>query len=195
VQKIASSDEGRALLHGRYGRLVMERPARKKQLWIAGGIGITPFLSMARTMAAHPDEYGDYDVILIVCSHGPERAFELPELEHCAAAHPNLHVHFWDTQERGTPTIDAFASEYVDDVRDRAVMISGPEGMIADLTSQLLKSGVTRGQIRSEREIGPPGRWDVASPALRYTRVLATIFFALFVLAVIVSTVSRALFA
>ena len=56
-----------------------------------------------------------------------------------------------------------------------------------------LAAGLSRGQIRSERAIGPPGRWAVASPALRYTRLAVTLFFAVFVLAVVVSTVSRAI--
>jgi hypothetical protein len=64
--------------------------------------------------------------------------------------------------------------------------------MISSLTEQLHAAGVPRGQIRSERAIGPPGRWDIASPALRYTRAGVTLFFAVFVLAVAVSTIARA---
>ena len=71
-------------------------------------------------------------------------------------------------------------------------MISGSETMISNLTSQLLAAGVTRGQIRSERAIGPPGRWRVASPGLRYARAAVTSLFGVFVLGVVVSTIARA---
>jgi predicted ferric reductase len=193
VLDIARSDNARALVHGAFGRLVIERPARKKQLWLAGGIGITPFLAIAQELAAHPDRYPDYDVILIFGVHGAARAFSLSELERCADAHPGLHVHLWDSEERGLPTIAVIADELVEDLQERAVMISGPEPMLEHLTRQLLQAGVPRGQIRSERAIGPPGRWDVASPALRYTRIASTVFLAAFVLAVAVSTVARAI--
>jgi hypothetical protein len=65
--------------------------------------------------------------------------------------------------------------------------------MVADLTRQLQAAGVPRGQIRSERAIGPPGRWPIASPALRYTRAAVTLLFAVFVVSVIVSTIARAI--
>jgi hypothetical protein len=71
-------------------------------------------------------------------------------------------------------------------------MISGPDPMIADLTRQALAAGVPRGQIRSEVAIGPPGKWELASPALRYTRVAATVWFAAFLAAVGVSWIGRA---
>ena len=193
VQRIAASDQARALLHGAYGRLVITRPARKKQLWVAGGIGVTPFLSIADEIAAHPDRYEGYDVILIVVVGHPAEAFKFAQLEECAGAHPGLTVHLWDREKHGRPTIEAIRELFVDDITERAVMLSGPEPMIADLTRQLLAIGVTRGQIRSERGIGPPGRWDVASPALRYIRIGATVLFAAFVIAVLVSTIARAI--
>lgn len=194
IQKIAASNEPRALLHGAYGRLVIDRPERTKQLWLSGGIGITPFISMAQEMAAHPDRSAEHDVILIVGVDRAEQAFKLAELQDCARAHPGLQVHLWDRTERGVPTIEALAELLVPDLKERAVMMSGPEIMISELTRQLLEAGVSRGQIRSERAIGPPGRWRLASPALRYARTAVTGFFAVFVVAVIVSVVSRAIF-
>jgi predicted ferric reductase len=54
VKDIAAGDEARALLHGAYGRLGIGRPGTKKQLWLAGGIGITPFLAMAGELRTPP---------------------------------------------------------------------------------------------------------------------------------------------
>jgi ferredoxin-NADP reductase len=173
--------------------MVMERPQRKKQLWLAGGIGVTPFLAMAEELAEHPDRYEGYDVSLVVGVDRADQALKLAQLEECARRYPGLRVHLWDREQRGLPTINA-VSEMIDrDLHDHAVMISGPEPMISSLTNQLLAAGVSRGQIRSERAIGPPGKWDVASPALRYFRAGTTCFFAAFVLAVAVSTIGRAI--
>ena len=193
IQHVAAGDESRVLIHGSFGRLVIDRPERHKQLWLAGGIGITPFLAMTHEMARHPEAYADYDVILVVGVDHADQAFKLEQLREYERSHPGLTVHVWDRSERGLPTAEAIRDTLAADIKERAVMISGPEPMIGQVTSQLLALGLHRGQIRSERAIGPPGRWDLASPALRYTRIAATCFFAIFVLAVVVSTVSRAI--
>jgi predicted ferric reductase len=193
ITTIAAEHDARALLHGAYGRLVMDRPARKKQLWLAGGIGITPFLAMADELAEHFDLYEGYEVDLIVGVDHRDQAFKLGQLEDCGKRYPGLKVHVWDREQRGLPTIAAVADLIDGDIRERAVMLSGPEPMISALTEQLLAAGVPRGQIRSERAIGPPGRWDIASPALRYTRTGVTVLFAVFVFSVAVSTVARAI--
>ena len=191
--EITAGGQARALLHGAYGRMVMERPQRKQQLWLAGGIGVTPFLAMAGELAEHPERYEGYDVSLVVAVDHADQALKLEELEDCARRYPGLHVHLWDGERRGLPTIAAVAELIDRDLREHAVMISGPEPMISALTNQLVAAGVPRGQIRSERAIGPPGKWDVASPALRYFRAGTTCIFATFVLAVVVSTISRAI--
>jgi predicted ferric reductase len=192
VQAMTAGHDSRVLIHGSFGRLVIDRPERHKQLWLAGGIGITPFLAMAEELGRHPAQYADYDVILVVGVDNAEQAFKLGELRDHARAHSGFTVHVWDRSVRGLPTAEAIRDGLAPDIADRAVMISGPEIMISQLTNQLLALGLHRGQIRSERAIGPPGRWELASPALQYTRYAATAFFAIFVLAVIVSTVSRA---
>jgi hypothetical protein len=71
-------------------------------------------------------------------------------------------------------------------------MISGPDAMISDMTRQALAAGVPRGQIRSEVAIGPPGKWALAAPALRCTRMAATAWFAAFMVAIAVSWIGRA---
>jgi predicted ferric reductase len=194
VKDIAAGDEARALLHGAYGRLGIGRPGTKKQLWLAGGIGITPFLAMAGELADHPERYEGYEVTLVVGVDHAYQAFEMERLERCAGRFPGLDVHLWDREDRGLPTASGVLDLIDGDLRECAVMISGPESMITDMTAELEAAGVPRGRIRSERQIGPPGHWKVASPALRWMRAAVTGFFGLFVLAVVVCTVGRAIF-
>ena len=193
IKEIADGDDARALLHGGYGRLVIDRPRQRKQLWLAGGIGITPFLAMAGELAAHPDRYAGYEVTLVVGVDSAEQCFKMPQLEEHADRFPGLEVQLWNREEKGLPTAAGVAELIDGELRDRAVMISGPEPMISALTEQLLAAGVPRGQIRSERAIGPPGQWDVASPALRRARATTTVFFGSFVVLVIACTVIRAI--
>lgn len=72
-------------------------------------------------------------------------------------------------------------------------MISGPEEMITEVTRQLPAAEVHRGADPLRARDRPPVRWRIAAPALRYTRDAVTLFFAIFVLAVIVSVVTRAI--
>jgi predicted ferric reductase len=193
IQRIVASDDPRALLHGTFGRLVTERPRLRKQLWLAGGIGVTPFLAMAADLAENPERYEGYEVSLVVAVDSREQAFKLEQLEECAERFPGLDVHLWVGKEKGRPTIEGVAELVDGDLRERAVMISGPEGMISSFHEQLSAAGVPRGQIRAERSIGPPGHWQQASPALRYSRMILTAFFALFATAAIASTIGRAI--
>ena len=195
LREITAADDARALLHGSYGRLVARVPARKKQLWVAGGIGITPFMAMAEDMGANPDRYADYEVTLVVGVDHLDQAFELDRLIGYAERCPGLEVHVWNREQKGLPTADTLAPLIDGELRDRAVMLSGPEAMISDLSKQMLAAGVPRGQIRSERQIGPPESWRRSSPSLRRARAATTAFFAFFLLAVVVSVVGRALFA
>jgi predicted ferric reductase len=194
LKEISASHDARALLHGPFGRLVIHRPARHKQLWLAGGIGITPFLGMAAELAANSERYEGYEVTLILGVDHPDQAFKLGELEACARQFPGLQVCVWNREEKGLPTIEGVADLIDGELRERAVMLSGPEAMISNLTRQLLAAGVPRGQIRSERQIGPPGEWNVASPALRWMRIALTAFFGVFVVGIVVCTVGRAIF-
>jgi predicted ferric reductase len=193
LQEIVAADDPRALLHGSFGRLATERPRLRRQLWLAGGIGVTPFLAMAADLAEDPARYEGYEVSLVLAVNTREQAFKLGQLEECAERFPQLDVHVWVTEEQGRPTIEAIAELIDGELSERAVMISGPEGMISSFTAQLQAAGVPRGQIRTERAIGPPAQWRDASPALRYMRFALTTFFAIFAIAAIASTVGRAI--
>jgi predicted ferric reductase len=194
MKEIAAADGARALLHGSYGRLVARMPRNKKQLWIAGGIGITPFMAMAEDMGLHPERYEDYEVRLIVGVDHRDQAFELERLRDYERRCDGLEVSLWDRSKRGLPTAETI-EEGIPDVAERAIMISGPDPMISDLREQFHALGIPRGQVQVERQIGPPKNWRKASPALRRARAATTVFFASFVALVVVSVVSRALFA
>ena len=103
---ITGDGHARALLHGAYGRMVLERPERKHQLWLAGGIGVTPFLSMAEELAEHPERYEGYDVSLVVGVDRAEQALKQAELEASASRYPGLRVFLWVGEQRGLPTVD-----------------------------------------------------------------------------------------
>lgn len=194
MQRIAASDEARALLHSTYGRLVARLPSEKKQLWVAGGIGVTPFMAMADDMRMNPDRYEEYEVTLVVGVDHAEQAFEFERLAECAEACPGLEVVLWDRDVRGLPTAEGLADEVEGEITERAILLCGPDPMITALTEQFRELGVPRGQIHAERQIGPPDNWRQASPSLRRARNATTVVFVTFVAAVVVSTLGNVLF-
>jgi predicted ferric reductase len=192
IQRIAATDGARALIHSPHGRIGIERPAHKKQLWVGGGIGITPFLSLADELARHPDRYADYEITLVAGVDDTAQAFFWERLRACAERCRCLTVHLWDRKERGLPNAAGIAELLDGELSEHAVILCGPEPMITALEAELREAGVPRGQIRWEREIGPPQQWRAAAPALRRLRAIATGTFALFVTLVVASVVGRA---
>jgi predicted ferric reductase len=193
IQEIAASDEARALVHSPHGRFAIERPEQSKQLWVAGGVGVTPFMSMAAELAAHPERYGDRDITLVLIVDHAEQAYAAERLRACQQRFPGLHVHVWNTETRRRPTGEDLAELVKGSPRELAVMLCGPEGMVDSLEQQLHAFGVPRAQIRWQRPIAPPEKWRAAAPTMRRLRLIATTAFGIFAVLVVVSTVGRAL--
>lgn len=188
IQGIAARDEAYALVHGAYGRLGFGREGFHKRLWVGGGLGITPFLSLARDLANDPN---GRDVVLVVCVDHAEQAFFLERLQADAARSGGaLRVVLWESAQRGHPSAEALLEE-VPDLAERNAVLSGPDPMVAALTDQLHKAGVPH--LHSEIAIGPPRRWrEGGSKTLRRMRWIIGTEMAVFVGAVLVATIGRA---
>ena len=73
--------DAEAVVEGPYGSFSHQNVARGRQVWIAGGIGVTPFLSMARSLGGHDR----LDVDFYYCVERAEEAHFLDELQSIAA--------------------------------------------------------------------------------------------------------------
>ncbi len=139
-------DEGAtARVEGPYGSFSYLNAASRKQVWLAGGIGITPFLSMARSLGN-----GSYEVHLI---HGVKKraqAYFAEELNRIAASKPGFDVTLVPEDERGLITIDLI-EESVGSLDDRDYLICGPPVMIDAISARLVEKGVPRSRIHFER--------------------------------------------
>ncbi|HVF33151.1 MAG TPA: hypothetical protein VM933_08950 [Acidimicrobiales bacterium] len=130
-----------ARVEGPYGSLCHERMRSRRQIWIGGGIGITPFLSMARSISrSGPNAYR---VDLFYCTAHADEAFFLSELEE--------HVDVITIQEDrdgflNADIVEAFSGP-LDDVD---VLLCGPPGMMHALRAQLEAKGVPSGRIHAE---------------------------------------------
>jgi predicted ferric reductase len=119
-------------------------PGGHRQLWIAGGIGITPFVSWVRALNGTFDR--DVDLYYSVASRSD--ALYLDELQAAATAHPSLRVHLVDTSRDRLLQ----ASTMLDGQNGPGpwVYMCGPPAMMRSLSRGFRREGVPPGHIRWE---------------------------------------------
>lgn len=125
----------------------------KKSLFLAGGSGITPFMSMAREIL---DAALDRDVVLLYGCRSPEAALFDEELSAYAAQYANFRYHLVISERAEgwtgeTGFIDAaLISRLVPDYAERTCYICGPQVM-NDFCKEALESlGMPEKRIRRE---------------------------------------------
>ncbi len=100
-----------------------------KQVWIAGGIGITPFLSHLRS-----DEPLSQTITLYYAVNQKKEAVHLDLLEQLAKEHENFEFHLIEANKTGFLTLDRL------DLKEKpAVMMCGPRPMVVNLKKALHK--------------------------------------------------------
>lgn len=135
----------KAEIEGPFGYFTYSRYENKRQIWVAGGIGITPFLGMARSLKADTP----YKIDLYYQVGVPEEAVYLKELGQIAKKVPNFKVtpHYSKTQERISGEIITKTST---DYLSADIFLCGPPPMMASLRGQFRKLGIKNSHIHSE---------------------------------------------
>lgn len=134
-----------AQIEGPYGYFTFYRYGTKRQIWIAGGIGITPFLSMARSLTT-PNPY-KIDLYYVVSTK--DEAVFLDELQKIESSTENFKVipHF--SKEMGRLNSDTITQKSPD-VVNSDIFLCGPPPMMKSLKTQFKKLGIKGYRIHSE---------------------------------------------
>ena len=136
--KIGSVKHGTIVeVEGPYGEFNSPRGAAKK-IWIAGGIGVTPFVSMARDLDDTHTERIDF----YCCTKNEAEAIFLDEFKAIAHKHPNFNVIPFYQDVDGIINADKIQAK--SGVSDIEVFICGPPGMMRALSGQFRKKGVRK---------------------------------------------------
>ncbi|WP_409525558.1 ferredoxin reductase family protein [Nitrincola sp. MINF-07-Sa-05] len=137
----------RVQIEGPYGDFYERHYPQKQQLWLGGGIGITPFVSGARDMAGQ--EKPAAQVHLFYLANDPSRAYFTDELKEIAVKQPtfDLTLHLFREQRAMTA---AFLQEHCPDYREREIYMCGPAPMINHLRTLLMHEGVPASAIHFE---------------------------------------------
>lgn len=119
---------------------------RAHQIWIAGGIGVAPFLSWLTAL----DPHGPYQIDLFYSTPTESDAVYLAELRSAQQRlGPLLRVHPVFTRTEGHLTGKKVAA-ITDVSSDTHVFLCGPTPMVEDLSRDLHRIGVPRDYIHSE---------------------------------------------
>lgn len=145
TRALRTLDEGaEAIVEGPYGSFSDSSVANVRQVWMAGGIGVTPFLSMARSLDGSDREIDFYYCV----EHEPEAHF-LDELRDIARRRDDFSVVLVARDTDGFLTAERVQREH-DDLLSADVLICGPPAMIDNLRSQLRVLGVRDERIHAE---------------------------------------------
>jgi ferredoxin-NADP reductase len=134
------------------GSFVLPEDTSKQYVFVAGGIGITPFRSMLRYIA---DKGLDYDITLVYSNRDVESTAFLDELKELESVVPRCRVIFtmtddptWEGDKR---MLDAeVLRELLGDLESFDFMIAGPPPMAKSVEASLLEAGLSEGQVQSD---------------------------------------------
>ena len=134
-----------AVIDGAYG-MFDYKTGGQKQIWLAGGIGLTPFLSFIRDMngsLAH-------DVDLYYTVRHPEEALFVEEIRAAAQRNPRLKPYIRFSATEGSLTMDHILQNTAGDIKDYHVYMCGPLPMIQAFERKFLELGLPANQIHYE---------------------------------------------
>lgn len=134
-----------AVIEGPYGMFDYKRGGQK-QIWLAGGIGLTPFLSFIRDMngsLAH-------DIDFYYTVRHPEEALFVEEIQAAAERNPRLKPHIRFSATEGSLTVDHILKNTNGNMRDYHIYMCGPLPMIQAFQKKFLDLGLPQNQIHYE---------------------------------------------
>ncbi|WP_447963290.1 ferredoxin--NADP reductase [Nitrospira sp. Ecomares 2.1] len=147
-------------IEGPFGQFILPTDDSRTIVFLAGGIGITPFRSMLVESAHHKLSHR---IILIYSNRHPKDAAFLDELqtlqkenEHFTCigtmTSPNRGTEIWEGE---TGRIDqVMLKKYVKETEKALYYVVGPPAMVNGLRKMLESAGIPKTDIRSEEFVG-----------------------------------------
>ena len=130
--------------YGKFGERYLVH--RSDMVWIAGGIGITPFLSMAKHEAKSP--VGRKVHLVWVYSDPSDAAYE-SEVRAETLNNPCFTFTHWNSRSMGRIDGKQLAGlvDGIEEIRRRTIFICGPPALMRSMFDQLVELGVPRRRI------------------------------------------------
>lgn len=150
----------RVRIDGPSGVMVLHEDAARPAVFLAGGIGVTPFLCMARHAAA---SRLPHRIVLFYSNRRPEDAAFLEELRTLERGNPNYRL--VPTMSEAEKSSQPWKGEtgfirpdmlkrYLDDLKTPIYYSAGPHAMTMSMEVMLADLGVNEDDMRSEEFYG-----------------------------------------
>lgn len=133
-----------AKIEGPFGMFSYKNTSTKNQIWIAGGIGITPFIGMAKSITD-----SNYHITIYYCVNNQAEAVFLNDLLEITQKNPNIETMAFCSNERGYISADTLQN-MGQDIFLKEFFICGPPIMMQGLKKQLLEKEVDASHIHTE---------------------------------------------
>jgi predicted ferric reductase len=142
LQNLKAGSE--SITEGPFGVFSYLNTKNKNQVWIAGGVGITPFLSMAKSLTDN-----EYIIDLYYCVNTKSEIVSLEDLTNISAKNNNFKVIPLCADTDGYINSKVI-SDHSGNLLEKDFFLCGPPPMMKGARSQLLASGVHNNKIHSE---------------------------------------------
>jgi ferredoxin-NADP reductase len=145
---------------GPFGSLTLRHNAARPAVFMAGGIGITPFRSMLRQAA---EQKLPHHIFLFYSNRRPEDAAFLEELEELEKENSNYKFIGTMTEMPGSNRVwrgetgyinQEMLAKYIGDLAAPIYYIAGPPEMVAAMEQTLSDAGVYSDDVRAEEFAG-----------------------------------------
>ena len=133
----------KAMIEGPYGKFSYRDAKYKKQIWISGGIGVTPFLSMIDQVSKEEECSVDF----YYCLMNEAEAVHLDYLQSFVNSKIRILTHFSDSAGFINSKI---VKEKSRGLEEKEIFVCAPPPMIVSLRRQFLASGVEKNIFHSE---------------------------------------------
>jgi predicted ferric reductase len=134
-----------AVIEGAYG-MFDYKTGGQKQIWVAGGIGLTPFLSFIRDM----DGTLAHDVDFYYTVRHPEEALFVDEIQSAAQRNPRLKPHIRFSATEGSLGVEDIVRNTRGNLSDYHVYLCGPLPMIQAFEKKFIALGLPKANIHYE---------------------------------------------
>lgn len=135
-----------ARIEGPYGKFSKRKKMNSDQVWIAGGIGIAPFMGMAKSIDLRNNN-GSVD--LYYCVNNEKEMASIDELTELSQTNPAFRMFAFCSDKYGKIGIK-FINEMSANLKDREIYLCGPPAMMQSLRQQFRDIGVLNKHIHSE---------------------------------------------
>ena len=133
-------------VEGPYGCFQFDKQKDQKQIWIAGGIGITPFVAWLESMLQAQSDFNP-DINLYYSIRNQSEAGFVPRLQELANQLPNVQLHIHYSDEMGLLTADKID---IDPDYKQSIWFCGSNAFAHDLKTALTKQNFPIKQFHQE---------------------------------------------